>query len=737
MRTWFGSGRAAAEAGLLAAHVTVLTEAGDQAGAGLYLRDGLALTCAHVVNDALGHEQFRQEHPGAGPLRIELAGRILPARCRHWFPPRAADGGEVPDWAESWEGDLAVLEVTGSRPPDAAPQYWRQPDRDQRVRAWFSAASGASFVDSTVTSVETSVAYLDRCGTGPRIGPGYSGGPLWWSDGEAVVGLVLGRLRGDGYINRAFTIPWRTVHRELAGRLGEAAADTLLPASAGTPRGRPASERAPEAAVGRSAHHLLKTLIGRHLTADVRAQHARAVAAACGLTVLKDAGTAPEPDELAEVLLDTPRGPAAFVESLRGSRDGLADLLLARMSALGVTTLLSPEEHTWLQQQIAEPVPGLPIGVAAQEPLAGILLTEDLRLPLEPNSEAVERERLPKLVAHLESLYRYPSRLVPELLRLTEYRAAQLAAADPGAAAELRDWGSRVLDRLGIPEEALQEHRARAEQWSARRAEQWSSGRLAVSLSLYERPGNGTPGRYLFQVWAAEPDGSLRLATDGAPTPLPPDAIARQVRSIALVRGTDAVIEFFLDAHELALPIDTWNVRDPESTLGMGPEPLGLRRRVLVRLGRALSGDDMAERAQELIRRWEHRETPPAVHLDETCTERHHVESVLFRDLTAARAVVRTPRAAVRQQHAALCLYLGIPTVLWDRADPEVLPADHYDPLDPDGPHDTLAERVRRYRTLVNYNGAAYPLRPVLAQERPDWPAPDVLVCSAPEEEPP
>ncbi|WP_406097468.1 hypothetical protein [Kitasatospora purpeofusca] len=193
---------------------------------------------------------------------------------------------------------------------------------------------------------------------------------------EAVVGLVLGRLRGDGCIARAFTIPWRAVHRELAGRLGKAAADKLLPASAWTPRGLPAPGPVPEAAVGRSAHHLLKTLIGRHLTESVRAQHARAVTAACGPTVLKDAGTAPGPDEPAEVPLDTARGPAAFVESLRGSRDGPADLLLARMSALGVTTLLSPEEYTWLHQQIGEPVPGLPIGVAAQEPPAGILLTE-------------------------------------------------------------------------------------------------------------------------------------------------------------------------------------------------------------------------------------------------------------------------------------------------------------------------------------------------------------------------
>ncbi|MFD8478315.1 trypsin-like peptidase domain-containing protein [Kitasatospora sp. NPDC059673] len=733
MRKWFSSGRAA-EADLLASHVSVLTEAGDQSGAGLYLRDGLVLTCAHVVNDALGRGQFQQDHPGAGSVRIELGRREFEARCRQWIPPRDADGAQVSPWAESWEGDLALLEILGPEPPGTVQQYWQQPGRDQQVRAWFSAESGASFVDSTISSVEPSVAYLDRWGTGPRIGPGYSGGPLWSGGTEAVVGLILGRLRGDGFINRAFTIPWRTIHRELADRLGEAAADKLLPAPAGGTR--PAHGRPSDPSARRTAQRTLKTLISGHLKDSVRAQHARAVADACGLTVLEGAGAAPDPDEFAEVLLHTPRGLAAFVESLRDSQDATADLLLAKMPLLGVSALLSPEEYAWLFQQIGEPVAGLPIGLAGVEPLAGVPLPEDLRLPLEANTEALERERLPRLIAHLEGLYRHSSRLVPQLLRFTEYRAAQLAADRPEAAEELRDWGSRVLRRLGIPEAALHEHRALAEQWAERRAEQWSAGRVAVSLSLYERPNNGAPGRYLCHVWAAEPDGSLRLATDVAPEPMPPDAIARRIRSIAAVRGTDAVIEFFLDDHELALPVDTWDGADPASTAGLTSEPLGLRRRVLVRLGRTLSGVDLAERTGSLANRWEYRETPPALHLDETCTADHQVQSVLFRDLTAARVLVRTPGAAVRQRHAALCLHAGIPTVLWDRADPEALPADHYDPLDPDGPHDTLAERVRQYRALVRGDDTAYPLRPVLAQERPDWPAPIVPELFDPEEEP-
>ncbi|MGX4735989.1 VMAP-C domain-containing protein [Kitasatospora griseola] len=741
---WFGTGGDTAERELLSSLATVLTGTGQASGCGVYLTGRHVLTCAHVVNDALGRSQLDPSDPGPAPLRLGFRSGTATARCTVWVAPRAPGGGPVTAGTPEWHGDLALLELDGDPPPGVVEQRWLDLRRGQNVRAWYSGRAPESYVDTTVTACGPALFYLDRAlATGPGIVPGYSGGPLWSPADEAVVGLVVGKLTGAGYDDRGLAIPWQVAREQLveqlAERLGESAAHRLLPPAPAAPADGPYTP------AGRESHRRLAAIIRAELsTAALRGRHARAMADACGLTVLGAEDSGPAPDELAAVLADTPRALAALCESLRPAHPGAADRLAAHGRMLGIPTLLSPEEHGWLVRLLGEPVPDLPLGTAFRAALPDVPLPADVRLPAAGEHAAtVEQDAVPGLIAHLETLHGGPSAApgiprVPPLLRLVEYRAAQLRGARPAAADEHHDWAGRVARRLGIPDPALLEHRADAADWAARATRTPTRPRVAVGLSRYQHAGGSGPGRYLCQVWIDEDGGRPRPAAEQAAEPLSPDAVARRIHAIVAAGGGEALVEFFLDPHDLGLPVEDWDAAEPDDPygLGFGPEPLGLNHQVVVRLGGELSGVRQAERTGSLRRRWAHRDRIPALHLDESHREPRQVVAAVKHDQRTARVVVRSPDTAVRHRYAAICLVVGVPVVLWDRETAGPLPVDHFEPVGPDGTHGGLAERVRRYRALVHGDGAKHPVRPALAQEHPDRPAPTVLDLFDPEERP-
>src|SRR3954467_15658498 len=85
---------------------------GSPAGAGVLLPRQHLLTCAHVVNSALGKDMLAPDHPGAVTVSVRIHGPEhtveADAELTAWIPPRRDDGGLG---AFEWNGDLAVLRL--------------------------------------------------------------------------------------------------------------------------------------------------------------------------------------------------------------------------------------------------------------------------------------------------------------------------------------------------------------------------------------------------------------------------------------------------------------------------------------------------------------------------------------------------------------------------------------------------------------------------------------------------
>ncbi|MFJ8045895.1 trypsin-like peptidase domain-containing protein [Kitasatospora sp. NPDC096147] len=200
-----------ADAVLRSALLRVLGPDGAVYGAGLLIAPGLAVTCAHVVADALGVPPEDQRRPtgrlvlerplvpGAGPAAAEVA---------QWVPVRA-DGS----------GDVAVLRltvpVTGAvLPAVAAPDgFWQHPVRvpgfpgDAPDGVWHKGLllgpTGQGWVQ--LTGAERQGVPVDR---------GFSGGPVWDDAVGAVVGIMVAAVV-HGEHRQSFMIPTRTLLAEV------------------------------------------------------------------------------------------------------------------------------------------------------------------------------------------------------------------------------------------------------------------------------------------------------------------------------------------------------------------------------------------------------------------------------------------------------------------------------------------------------------------------------------------
>src|SRR5918997_6433864 len=88
--------------------------AGHTVGVGVIVGSREILTCAHVVNSALGRDRRAQDHP-AGEITVEFTvgdGPPLRARVQRWLPPpRTGAAGD----------DIAGLVLTSTELPRAPP----------------------------------------------------------------------------------------------------------------------------------------------------------------------------------------------------------------------------------------------------------------------------------------------------------------------------------------------------------------------------------------------------------------------------------------------------------------------------------------------------------------------------------------------------------------------------------------------------------------------------------------
>ncbi|MFJ7960914.1 trypsin-like peptidase domain-containing protein [Streptomyces sp. NPDC096319] len=165
---------------------------GDSAGTGFLVGDGLVLTCAHVVCDALGTPRDTEVLPGtrvtldmpllAGP---GAAGHGIEAEVAHWVPIR-----------EDRSGDVAVLRLL-SPAPGARPlpislsrRLWEHGSR----LVGFTGASDLPVWQrgSLLGPVGKGWVQLSRAdGQTVRITGGFSGGPVWDNALGAAVGMIV------------------------------------------------------------------------------------------------------------------------------------------------------------------------------------------------------------------------------------------------------------------------------------------------------------------------------------------------------------------------------------------------------------------------------------------------------------------------------------------------------------------------------------------------------------------
>ncbi len=680
-----------------------LLREGDRkaAGAAALLSPNYLLTCAHVVNDAVGRDLLCAERPtGEEFLRIAFHGsggasQYGWARLSVWVGPEPRSGDVV------WDGDLAVLELKETAPEWATPVVWRDMTEGLELRAWHGGGVGITYADTVVGFRDGPGCYLDGSLTGAAIGPGYSGGPLRVKSDRTVAGLVIAQvmlgqdpLRAQETVRRSWAVPWQTVRE----RLTRAGAHDILAGCEVVAPDRIARTGPTEDSV----HQIVPLL--RALLDDTarRADHCRHLAAGLGLeTPFGGEQPAPTLDELARLLLTEERALATLTESLTpvvgGDRTTLNGLLaLGRVEP--AVRLLSVTEHEQLHTallRVARDEPEL-IPRAAQEALRLLELPEALtRSP---------RLAVKDVDAVVQALEEYPdgrgattgSLPVPALLRLAEFVAA--AVADPDRRWRLRAWCERVAGRLGISVAALAERRADAEAWAAR-----TPAPVTQVIVRLHRAGTAEPDRFLCEIWLGHKDGG-RTAVATPEDPMEPGEIGRLIRQTA--DGSETAnghaptrIDVVVKADGLDIPVDEW---DAGSILGdLFPDlaepstPLGGRYQVTLRCP-ALTGS-VPTAASEMRRRWAVGGDGTLV-VDESSHDIMSLHKLLdkpHRD--TARVVLHGPPER-RQQLLHVCLAMGVPVVLWDRNAGSHEDAPRMDVLDPTGPLDKLPLRLQEFR---------------------------------------
>ncbi|WP_435137817.1 trypsin-like peptidase domain-containing protein [Actinacidiphila sp. bgisy144] len=726
--------------------ITVFASGGGRtAGAAVQLSGRWLLTCAHVVNEALGVPMESVADPADALVEVAFSGLRdevrRQARVRHWMPRRA-----VPDGAFGWLADLAVLELCGEPPGAARPVVWRDMAVGQRAAAWYGTGQEYSYADVVVGSCDGPLGYVDGALAGAAIGPGYSGGPLCLPDGTAV-GLVVAHVPAAGgpfspgeVIRRAIVAPWQAVRAELAA--AGVSADLTTPAEPAEP--------APYTHLLAHIEQQLAVLLG---DPAIRADRAGQLAERHGLARPRD-GSAPTYREFADFLLNRPRTTADFAE-LHAPALG-TDAERAALGALvhlahseGAAALLSTAEHRELLARLGD--------LCAAD---GTLLPRAAQgaLPYTPLPPVLRPHRLPAggLEAAVRSLEafggdsaRVPhgARRVPALLRVAEYAAALGAACGAGGTAQLHAWSDRVARRLGVPHAALAERRQDAAEWADRQRE----GHQRIVVVELDRREGDPPRHFRCVLWRSRPDGTPARVATGPDRPLPPAAIARLIREAADgADGDPALVEVWVDNDHLQLPVDEWDdtepydggyddgpadayaqpVADPDDG-GTGADdglsaPLGEEFHVVLRCRTP------HRNASAVARRWAARALAEPLVVDGRATDPKAAIVRLKKDRGCGRVVIHGP-SGHRDKVLRACLLLGVPVVLWDRAAETYDHAPRLDPVGPAGPLDGLHERVRRFRVDAYAEPAKYPARPALVWDDPDRPPPDGLWLADPE----
>lgn len=162
------------------------------AGVGTLVGPKHVVTCAHVVNTALGLDQRRQAQPDC-PVLVDFpflggdaAGTALTARVAAWRPPPGAPGND----------DIAGLVIEDDLPDGASPAHLAadspQPDSVVQVFGFIPGRPNGGWVPATVRGrVANRRLQLDsKSDSALRVQPGFSGTPAIDNSIGQVVGII-------------------------------------------------------------------------------------------------------------------------------------------------------------------------------------------------------------------------------------------------------------------------------------------------------------------------------------------------------------------------------------------------------------------------------------------------------------------------------------------------------------------------------------------------------------------
>ena len=176
----------------------VLTSSGDRVGLGFLVADRLVVTCAHVVNAALGRPIRSTDRPDDGtPIRL-------------WFPfagaatERVERRSRLTDWFLDGDAfdqtDVALLRI--GEAVDAVPLRLVEPDGKVEVHMLGPAPNRPH--DGHVAGVvmgstdKTRLQINEHLAGVFRARPGFSGGPVWRPGTVDVVGMLQAIGTGEG-----------------------------------------------------------------------------------------------------------------------------------------------------------------------------------------------------------------------------------------------------------------------------------------------------------------------------------------------------------------------------------------------------------------------------------------------------------------------------------------------------------------------------------------------------------
>ncbi|WDV53122.1 trypsin-like peptidase domain-containing protein [Streptomyces coeruleorubidus] len=706
------------------ATVSVFPRSGKRGsvGAGVLLPGSRVLTAAHVVNLALGRkDKYDAAHPGKKTLLcVRVDGHWQDARVMVWIPVRERT-------KLHWKGDLAVLELLRCLPPNLVPPPWRPVTEGLPVCAWHPAGRPEfSLARSKVVAVDPEFAFavVDGSDSGATIQHGYSGGPVWFAEDRAVVGMVVAQLKGDEerahhpdqVRRRSWFLPTQRVREELAA----AGAAHLLDA--------PHDSEEPD--TSSEAFDLANILNRKVDTPKALAKCGREVARKCGLAHPDDR-SAPSVEEFARVLLTYPRALAELTHVLFATKPGAVAELLDVGARIPHSTLLTQTERKHLTALLES----LPHGITASIPALVLDALPDIDLPaavltdeawLDPDAASGALEAL---LDQLERSRRAPATEQPSspLLPALVCFVLHVAAASPDdLATPLVSWCDTVVRRTQGHRAALAERLALAREHAGRlRAPNRNAPRLLVRLRRVD--GEGDSCRYTLRMWRRETTSWQRVHSDEGQIRDVTGTAAQIFTAASLLwrTGTLPIVELLLDRADLDLNPHWWKAPGPlntHRTLGVD-FPVVFTCPELVEQG--TDAEFLRERKRRLYR-------GVLVRIDASVGSLDEIYGRFAGEMDAVGAVVGEVDPAFREVVVQYCLAAGMPVVLFGRGEKGWT---HAESRLADVPPAALPHEVRRYRRGIWNEPDVHVGRPVLAWSDDNGPLPDDLYLDDPSEE--